>query len=512
MNRIPAELNEIINKNRAAALPMPHQDIENIINIFLPPNTDTKEDERLAGILRQRRKQLCSPLRDVTDTEQYHVAMQKIFEQEDLNIFVSREQLCEDIFLLFDLLRHAYSGYRFFGGDDVFLPKKNAMLENLSGMADPLRVSSFLNDLIVPALHGAIADNHFVIHDIKFTAPAHTPYMNKEFILRKESNSFVTKIDRNTYKILEVRLAGSGKNTEPVEGTLPTLTPEGEFAWVFGLVTANGKTNTQEIMVFFENTETGETSSRRVNLTKINSPKLSKRPMVSTHEADGIPVLEIGRLLPLAEGLDDFTQPIQILKNKPVFVLDLRGLGGGYATFPGLWVQEYAGKTPEEKLLFAKAHRKSKTANQLRNFLIPIGISEMIGGMADTVRTINNIAADNGNEPSQIPIFNNNLIIVLTDNNTDSEGDLFVGCLRQLKNVLFAGTNTKGAFLTGGFGRTSLPHSGLGIMFGTELNLRPDLSQFEGAGFMPDLWIPPEESLERVLRFIERAGLQNSRI
>jgi len=83
---------------------------------------------------------------------------------------------------------------------------------------------------------------------------------------------------------------------------------------------------------------------------------------------------------------------------------------------------------------------------------------------------------------------------------------MFVGYLRQLRNVLVVGTNTSGTFLTSNIGMTILPHSGVGIMFGTHLNLRPDLSQFEGVGFMPDLWVPPGESLERVLRFVERYG------
>jgi len=39
------------------------------------------------------------------------------------------------------------------------------------------------------------------------------------------------------------------------------------------------------------------------------------------------------------------------------------------------------------------------------------------------------------------------------------------------------------------------------------MSLRPDLSHFEGIGFMPDLYVPPEESLERVLQFIKRYKL-----
>ena len=112
--------------------------------------------------------------------------------------------------------------------------------------------------------------------------------------------------------------------------------------------------------------------------------------------------------------------------------------------------------------------------------------------------------------PPREAIPNGNLAIVLTDKNTGSAGEIFVGFLRQLENVIVVGSNTRGMFLTNSIGSALLPHSKLPVRFGTRLNFRPDLSQFEGVGFMPDLWVPPGESLERVLRFIEREGLEEN--
>ena len=94
------------------------------------------------------------------------------------------------------------------------------------------------------------------------------------------------------------------------------------------------------------------------------------------------------------------------------------------------------------------------------------------------------------------------------DGAVSSAGELFIAYLRQLENVLFVGTNTSGTLVTGGITATTLPYSGLTLFLGTMLNLRPDFSQFEGIGFMPDLWVPPEESLDRALRFIERHGMR----
>jgi len=104
---------------------------------------------------------------------------------------------------------------------------------------------------------------------------------------------------------------------------------------------------------------------------------------------------------------------------------------------------------------------------------------------------------------------NNNFVIVLTDYHVGSAGERFVGYLRQLENVLVVGTNTFGVLATGGVVWTVLPRSNLTLQFSVStLDLRPDLSQFEGIGLLPDLWVPPGESLERVLAFVRRYGIR----
>jgi len=42
------------------------------------------------------------------------------------------------------------------------------------------------------------------------------------------------------------------------------------------------------------------------------------------------------------------------------------------------------------------------------------------------------------------------------------------------------------------------------LSFGTSLNLRPNLSQLEGVGFLPDFWVSPDMSIERILQHIYR--------
>jgi len=528
---LPVELRQITDRNREITFPPLYPDLEDIINSFVKLNLDMNEHVRIFEILRRTR---------ILHMERHGnpSSLMYAFGTVDLDALLTHEQIVGEIRFLFDLLRHGYDGYLYFGGDTVFLPIRDAMLKQLSGMANPLPVSSYLNDLIKPALRGVIADNHFRIHNVTFSAPAFVPYMNGEYIIRRDGNGFVTEIDGTLYRVLEVtpaetpinRLPGNAQRVNvPSGGILPTLTPEGEFAWVFGLVTVDTRQDVMEMTVLFESTVTGENHFRTVNLHRIAPTAPQPRyPVFAVHETGGLTVLENRSLLNLSPEEDNaFLRSGYELRDRPVLVMDLRGHIGGNIGHPRRWVGRFTGQgEPRHGSLFAGSNlQRSQVALELLDFFVPLHLSipdqirellmrmdprfvrtEYLGSpLPEHLRS--RLTTSVPLTPPRASIPNENLVIILTDKNINSAGELFVGHLRQLENVLVVGTNTAGTFVTGGLGRTILPYSGLVITFGTLLNLRHDLSRFEGVGFMPDLWVPPGESLERVLRFIERHGL-----
>jgi len=536
MVSLPAKLRQIMSENRERFFPPLHPSLEDIVNSFVPRNLDEDEHYMVFEVLRQARSRHMAG-------RGYFAFMHAFGATVDFAASLTHEQLGKEIQFLFDLLRHGYDGYLYFGGDDVFLPIRDATLERLASMSDPLLVYSYLNDLLVPAFQGVIADNHFLIQHIRFGPSAHVPFMSEEFILRRGGGGFVTEIDRVLYKVIEVK----GLPSPSLDGILPTLTPGGEFAWVFGLVTPDSGRDTMEITVRFEDAATNESHSRLVNLQRVDSPRLSTGSIIARHEIDGVTILENRRLsgssrsfLPL-EDRDNFLRSGYELRDVPVLVMDLRGNTGGNGSLASQWVKMYTGQEPQLNSLFAWSNLQVSTvASALMNFftpfftplhlltpLYPLTQESVIERPSERARARDPRFAMTGvSEASvpgslplttsvsrtlpHVPIPNENFVIVLTDKNIGSAGELFVGYLRQLENVLVVGTNTAGAFLNGNVGSAILPYSGLAVRFGTQLNLRHDLSQFEGVGFMPDLWVPPGESLERVLRFVKRHGLQDN--
>ena len=485
---IPKELRQIVDENRNIALPQPHLDIYDIMSGYRL-HIDEEEDIRIAEILKLRLGQNVKGWKIpfiIGNTKNNTV-------EDPLDILLTCKQMEEDICFLFELLRYGYGSYQYIGGDNVFIPRKDSALKKLTDMCDPLHVSSFFMNIIDPSLTGLIKDYHFCLTNLSYVPWSHVPYMSSDFILRNYEGSFFIEIDNVLYRILEIT-----QDSIPINGILPTLTQEGEFAWVFGLIAEDRRQKVIEISILFENIITGEIHSKSVNLSNVAIPVQRDTPMISIRENNGVTIMENKTMYARShEESTSFFHSATELRGKPVLIIDLRGNGGGQGGYPRHWFRLFTGYEPVGAMIFN--YPNSKVSEAL------LGFDHTVESQTELNSPIENFSEEWEFPPQIIP--NDNLVIVLMDKNTASAAELFAGNLRRLENVLFVGTNTKGALVSGNIGKTNLPHSNLEISFGTTLALRPDLSPFEGIGFMPDLYVPTGESLERVLKFIERYGL-----
>ena len=98
---------------------------------------------------------------------------------------------------------------------------------------------------------------------------------------------------------------------------------------------------------------------------------------------------------------------------------------------------------------------------------------------------------------------NKAIIFVLIDNNVASSGESFIGYLKTLKNVILVGTNTSGTRISNVFTQSQLPNSLINIKFGNTLTLIPQCQ--EGKGYQPDIWVNSGDSLDKVLKLINRS-------
>jgi len=367
----------------------------------------------------------------------------------------------------------------------------------------------------------SIVDNHFGIHNVPFRAPGHWLYMREDLVPRREGDGFVVELDGATHRVIDTTLPDGTS----VNGILPTLTRDGEIAWAFARLASD--TMTTRITAILENIETGQRRSLDLSLPWVENPAQTSFPLLETREEGGVKIMTTRSMVGewsdergFQETLDDFFRAGREARESPVLVLDLRGHGGGFIQLGYAWMRGFAGRGPAPEMAFMSYTLGSLSmvefglgyrSDVLFDPALPQPVWEM--RLSERLRDPDPqprwLSPDFGHLRELIP--SDNIIIVLIDNNAGSSGEVFIGYLRQLENALFVGTNTRGVLVTGGAIGVRLPYSGFEVRLGTTLNLRPDFSQFEGVGFLPDLWVPPGESLERALAFIERYGLNSAR-
>jgi len=484
---VPAELRAIVEANRAIALPPLHPDFSDRIGEFALPDFDREMAARVARVMRQVDG---FSLREMT-------YVRSVDRPVADGAAISRAAAAAEIEHLFEFLPIAWAGYQYHGGDAVFLPLRDMMLERLALMSDPLPVMSYLHDLLVPYLSLAIADNHFQIHDFTFRAPDRVAFMSDGITLRARGGGFEWEIDGSVYLVLETALADG----RAVSGIKPTITREGEFAFAFGHLATSGDPGAEEMRATLECAATGERRDRAVRLSPVFHSGLPRHPVIASREEGGVLVVE-NRVFPGAHdggarGSVFYMHGMEA-RDRPVAILDIRRHGGGIDLPAIWWIGGFAGME----------HGVSESAAFLRfGRSHPDSLARFPAGATGSPGAPLGWAPPFPSRGDALVIPHDNTLVVLMDKGTSSAGELFVAYLRQLENALFVGTNTHGNLVTGGMTRSRLPYSGLDIMYGSRVHLRPDLSPFEGIGFMPDLWVPPGEALERALAFIERYGL-----
>ena len=456
---LPTELRELVNANRKIALPPPVHNLTEVMTGFQTPNLTAEADEATAQRIIQSRQRRTEQPTTLTHAE-----------------------IINELDFLFNVLRYGYGAYQYFGGDDVFLPLKQSMLAQLPHMRNPISTSDYIRRFLVPSLRSVIADNHFWIDRYSIGVRSHF-YINENYILHRTEDGYITEIDGQTYLFRRATLDGQAV-------VLPTLTGAGEFAWTFGYVDYNQPpaytaSPTFYLTVQLQNMATNITSTRTIQLLHVvpNTSQLSTE-LYSITRREEIPILSNRRLTnPVPPS---FVATGARLRDEPVLILDLRGHGGGNDGYAWQWIYQYTGERVANSV-FAGNVLMSATVGQVNQW------GTVMSPPQWRLR-------QHGVTTPTIP--NENLVVVLTDNIIGSTGDAFVGMLRQLENVLIVGTNTRGMLVTGNVGSVPLPYSRANVSFGIHLNIMPDLSQFEGVGVPPDLWVPPNASLERVIRFI----------
>lgn len=390
--------------------------------------------------------------------------IQELKTERNSVISLSAEKAAEDVTLTFQLLAYGYGGYDYFGGDEVFLPIRDAILDKLSTM-DTIETTE-LRNLLWDGLSPVVIDMHFAIHT---SLP--NPYSTeREFV-------------QHTYYVPDLYFNDpTGIDSEYVKHTIG---PEGAITYGLTAVCKNPDDLPDKLTI-----EGKEHSLNWKMAESMYHSKEEKEAVFSetTVAAEQLPVLRSYAMQGNQEKLDAFASTGTTYLKAPQLVMDIRGNSGGNDSYGYTWLKNYSFISAENKRMFA-----NKRSNLHYIHYEPDTDST---GDWDLAALLN-----------EIRWRKDKLLFVLIDNNTASSGETFAHLLSLGDHVIFVGCNTMGCSTVANNDSYYLPHSGIKLYFGKSLCFYDTLENRDGIGIFPDLWVNPEDSLDAVVRMCKYYGI-----
>lgn len=397
--------------------------------------------------------------------------MERLTTAHEPKADLTLEDVLDDVDTFFLLLQTTYGPYYYFGGDDVFLPIRDAVKEKLAAAVasdpwnreDALFLCEKLEGILYKHLYPVLVDGHFFIGRY---APRNT-------------------FAKYMYYVPDLYL-DSMEGAEDPDYLKPTIGPDGRICYWYAALSHDGSD--------LPGTLDGNSLKWQQALrTNSSGDALA----FSESEWEGIPVLTSRRMHDGGvlggtarsadqEALARFSSCGGEYTGSPLLIFDVRGNGGGSDQYIMGWFQDWAGTSNPTR--GAVAHRYSQLSCQI---IYPTEHMGTWGGF----RLEGTWAERSG------PVF------VLQDKGVASSGETVVEFFRMAADTLFVGGPTLGCALVPNNLTLYLPHSGLSCYFGTGISFHETDENRDGIGYLPDLWVEPTEALEAVERLIAYYGL-----
>jgi len=407
--------------------------------------------------------------------------------------FISRDYALEDTRLFFDLMRHYYGAYTYFGGDEVFLPILDNLLETIA-QRDYMS-ASLLAGMIHSYLSPIVRDNHFWLYPNVFEA--RYLFFTCETPFDRTNNGF--------------RHRDTGKYLAEIEGhdidyaLRLTVDESGRFFYTPVLVIPYQR----RYIYLVQYTYTcGEYETARLLPTGVMPPSADTPPSLTFE--NGVPVVSLRRNMPNliytpfdgSQGYfpgeaDLFLSFAHMLTDEPVIILDLRTNVGGFPTLAESWLYYLTGEIVPTSADFIGFQGMSPPEDMS---LLPDDwylwfnptdtMDEFWEAYAERFGChvpIDDYRSLAHNEIRLVP--NDTLIILLVDRFSASAAEVFTSKILNMQNTLVIGQNTFGTLLTNSSLPLTLPNTGIPFIMGTSLVVHPYGTWQEGIGYAPDVWV-----------------------
>jgi len=409
---------------------------------------------------------------------------------------ITFDEAVYEVNLFFEILRQFYGAYIFFGGDDVFFPVRDGIIERFA-VYDYL-FTGLVYWVFHNGLNEILNDNHFrifnssMVNEYEFYAPFADLRFGKSErgFYSRESGRYVVDISEGGFRL--------------------SLSHDGVFYYSPVIIRPFDEDGEIFIYVPIVYDDGEETVYRFAQMRPPTGARFADSGL-AFH--DGIPVVTVREMgWPFSTGehtggncretARDFLRIAPELRDEPVIIIDIRQNMGGNGSLGADWLliltEEFvpfnfrAVSAANEKTgLFVNVFGGEDIFYYAQYFMDYFGI-DMYGiyeaGLVEGEWLDENTWAY-GYLLDRI-VHNEQLLIFLTDRVTASAAEIFADLAFNMENTLVVGQNTSGTLLTNvTVSGLMLPYSGLQFQFGGGMYVFPKGHLPEGIGLAPDVWV-----------------------
>ncbi|WP_297233553.1 S41 family peptidase [uncultured Flavonifractor sp.] len=384
--------------------------------------------------------------------------MELLLTPHDLTEPLTIETAQEDIEAFFTLLRTTYGAYEYFGGDEVFGPLEEQALAQIQQEAEDGKIllSRTIQDILVDALSPIVRDGHFTIGE-QSLIESHRVYL---YYVPGLYLSDAEGLDPNYVK--------------------PTIGPEGQICYGFYALSQDGTDLPDTLGDYDLDWTQAERATRGSEV-------------FSEYSYQDIPVLRSAQMYastPEQEAqLERFAACGGEYADEPVLIFDVRANPGGSDRWIMNWFEGFTGQPAQPKRVFSARY------SQMFCRAFDFDPENDLGTWM--------VSEDQGTwTPSET------VTLLLADKGTASSGETVVEFFRSMENVLAIGGPTSGCALVPNNSGFYLPNTGLYVYFGTGLAFHETMDNWDGMGYLPDLWVNPPDALDAAARLCDYYGLK----